>query len=82
VGCSASYADPHDSFRNGGLVVSAFWDHGTRFLHVDRRGRIHEKAVYLPYAGITAASYWVTSRIVYAVDLTHGIDILRYRGSF
>jgi hypothetical protein len=80
VGCSASYADPHRSFRDGGLVVSAFWDHGTRFLRVDRKGRIHEAAVYLPYGGITAASYWMTKRIVYAVDLTRGIDILRYTG--
>ena len=82
VGCSASYADPHSSFKNGGVVATGFWDHGTRFLRIDRKGQIREVGVFLPHAGITAASYWITRRIVYGVDLTHGIDILRYEGKF
>ena len=31
-------------------------------------------------AGSTSAAYWLTRKIVYAVDYTRGIDILRYNG--
>jgi hypothetical protein len=34
----------------------------------------------LPSAGSTSAAYWITRDIVYAVDYTRGIDILRYAG--
>lgn len=34
----------------------------------------------LPSAGSTSAAYWITRDIVYAVDYTRGIDILRYTG--
>jgi hypothetical protein len=33
---------------------------------------------FVPFAGSTSAAYWVNRRIVYAVDYTRGIDILRF----
>jgi hypothetical protein len=32
----------------------------------------------VPYAGSTSAAYWLNNDIVYAVDYTRGIDILRF----
>lgn len=39
-----------------------------------------EKGLFLPLGGETIATYWVTDEIVYAIDTTRGIDILRYGG--
>lgn len=65
--------------RRGGLIVGAFFDHGTRLLEVDRKGKISQIGGFLPYGGVTLSSFWVTKEIVYAVDQTRGIDILRYK---
>ncbi|HYP24026.1 MAG TPA: hypothetical protein VEV43_10660 [Actinomycetota bacterium] len=80
LGCSATWFHHHPSFRNGGLVAGAFFDHGTRFLWVDDAGQIEEVGHYMPYGGSTTSTYWVTDEIVYSVDITHGIDVLRFTG--
>lgn len=81
LGCSAHWFQQHPSFRNGGLVAIGFYDHGTRFVRVDKRGQIHEAGYFLPPGAETSAAYWVSDRIVYAIDYTRGIDILRYNGT-
>jgi hypothetical protein len=78
AGCTTMWFQEHPDYRNGGLVAAAFFDHGTRFLKVDARGEISEKGFFLPLGGETIATYWVTDQIVYAVDVTRGIDILRF----
>lgn len=80
VGCSPSWFQEHPSFKDGGLVVSSFFEHGTRILDVDARGRISEVGHFTPLGGVTTASYWANEEIIYSVDLTHGIDVLRYTG--
>ena len=80
VGCSPSWFQEHPSFRDGGLVVSSFFEHGTRILEVDPRGEISEVGHFTPLGGITTASYWASDEIIYSIDLTHGIDVLRYTG--
>ena len=78
TGCTAMWFQEHPRFRDGGLVASAFFEHGVRFLHVDGRGGISERGYYMPAIGSTIASYWITDEIVYAIDLAKGIDILRF----
>jgi hypothetical protein len=77
-GCTAMWFEEHPSFHDGGLVATAWFEHGTRFLDVDRRGAIREVGYFMPFGGATIAAYWVTDEIVYAVDIERGIDILRY----
>ncbi len=36
----------------------------------------------MPWAGSTSAAYWLTDEIVYSVDYSRGIDILKYNGKF
>jgi hypothetical protein len=80
LGCSAHWFEEHSSFKNGGLFVAGYYEHGTRFLTVNgKNGKITEKDFFLPYGGSTSAAYWVNDEIVYAVDYTRGIDILRYK---
>lgn len=80
-GCTVMWFQEHPDFRNGGLVAAAFFEHGTRFLDVDRRGRISQVGYFTPAGGSTIAAYWITDEIVYAIDVTRGIDILRFAGS-
>lgn len=77
-GCTNMWFDEHPDFANGGLVASGFFEHGTRFLDVDDRGRISEVGYFMPHGGETIATYWITKEIVYAVDMNRGIDILRF----
>lgn len=79
LGCSAHWFEEHPTFNDGGLFVAGYYEHGTRFLKVNGdTGKLSEVDFFLPYAGSTSAAYWVNEEIVYAVDYTRGIDILRY----
>ena len=78
LGCTAMWFQEHPSFEDGGLVASAFFDHGTRFLDVSAKGKISELGYFLPAGGQTIATYWITNEIVYAIDTTRGIDILTF----
>ncbi|HEV3471767.1 MAG TPA: hypothetical protein VG408_00985 [Actinomycetota bacterium] len=78
LGCSATWFKPHPSFHDGGLLAGAFFDHGTRFLEVSPQGKISEIGYYMPIGGSTTAALWANDEIVYAIDIVHGIDILRF----
>lgn len=84
LGCSAHWFEVHPKWKNSGLVAVAYYEHGTRFLSVDNKGKIKEVGYFLPHGGSTSAAYWPEkgdkARIVYAVDYTRGIDILRWTG--
>lgn len=80
MGCTNMWFEHHPDFKNGGLVASAFFEHGTRFLDVNGRGKISEVGHFMPAGGSTIATYWITDRIVYAIDVTRGIDVLRFNG--
>ncbi|HEX2058187.1 MAG TPA: hypothetical protein VHI71_07440 [Actinomycetota bacterium] len=84
LGCSAHWFESHPTFDNGGIVAMGYYEHGTRFFNITNKGKIREAGVFLPYAGSTSAAYWASrspkNDIVYAVDYTRGIDVLRYTG--
>ncbi|MDP9067244.1 MAG: hypothetical protein M3N53_02705 [Actinomycetota bacterium] len=80
IGCSSSFFEEHPSFKGGGLVTVAWFEHGTRFLKVEPNGKLSEVGAFLPYGGLTLSSFWVDDKIVYAIDQNRGIDILRYTG--
>ena len=80
LGCSPHWFEEHPSFSDGGIVAAGFYDHGTRFLRVDDKGKVSEEGYFLPWRGSTSAAYWVTDEIVYSVDYERGIDVLKYTG--
>ncbi len=80
LGCSAHWFQEHPNFRNGGLVALGSYEHGTRFVDIASNGKIKEIGWFVPNAGSTSASYWITDRIVYAIDYSRGLDILRFTG--
>ena len=79
-GCSSHWFQHHPTFKNGGLIAAGFYNHGTRFLDVASSGKIKETGWFLPAAGGTSAAYWLTDKIVYAVDYQRGIDVIQYNG--
>jgi hypothetical protein len=34
----------------------------------------------MPFGGSTGAIYWITDRILYAIDYNRGMDILKFTG--
>lgn len=80
LGCSAHWFEVHPTYKNGGMVAIGYYEHGTHFLNVANDGEITRKGYFLPAAGSTSAAYWINRNVVYAVDYTRGIDILRYTG--
>jgi len=81
-GCSTHWFQDHPTFKDGGLVAAGFYNHGTRFLKVSRKGKISEVGWFLPHGGGTSAAYWRTNRVVYYIDYQRGFDILKYKGKF
>jgi hypothetical protein len=78
LGCSSHWFQEHPAYRNGGLVAMGSYEHGTRFVRVSPKGKISLDGWFVPAAGSTSAAYWLNDEIVYAVDYTRGIDVLRY----
>ena len=73
--------DVNPTYRNGGLVTVAWYEHGTRLLNVTSQGKIEEAGYFIPAGGSTSAAYWVTKDIVYTADYNRGIDIIRVTGT-
>lgn len=70
--------DTHPDYRNGGIVSMAWYEHGTRFFNITKKGKIEEAGYFVPLGGSTSAAYWVNEEIIYTADYNRGIDILRY----
>jgi hypothetical protein len=80
LGCSPHWFNEHPTWNDGGLVALGAYEHGTRFLTVNGKGKIKEVGWFCPLGGSTSAAYWITPKIVYNVDYSRGIDILQYNG--
>ncbi len=80
LGCSAHWFQEHPDYKSGGLVAMGSYEHGTRFMDISSAGKIKEIGYFVPWAGSTSAAYWLDKKIVYAVDYSRGIDILRFTG--
>ncbi len=80
LGCSTHWFEAHPSFKDGGLVALGSYEHGTRFLLTSPKGELKEEGWFVPFGGSTSAAYWITPKIVYAIDYTRGFDILEYNG--
>ncbi len=80
LGCSTHWFNAHPTFKDGGLVALGSYEHGTRFLLTSPKGELKEEGWFVPFGGSTSAAYWITPKIVYAIDYSRGLDILEYNG--
>jgi hypothetical protein len=79
LGCSPHWFQVRPSWHDGGVVALGAYDHGTRFLRVDRSGKISEIGHLLLPGTNASAAYWITCDIVYSVDYTRGLDVMRFK---
>jgi hypothetical protein len=71
---------PRPGWEDGGQLAVSWYEHGTRFLEVDEEGSIEEIGFFTPVGTQASAAYWVTDQIVYVLDYTRGLDVLRFTG--
>jgi hypothetical protein len=75
--CSAHYFDLR---RN--LVAQAWYEQGVRFLDVHDPSDIRQVGFFVPPTSSTWAAYFAptdpSGQIVYSLDASHGIDVLRF----
>jgi hypothetical protein len=74
--CSSHYFSERD-----GVVATAWYEQGIRFLDVRNPRDIKQKAFYMPEGATMWAAYWAPNAddIVYSIDNTRGlVDVLRY----
>lgn len=74
------WADIHPSYKDGGLLAMAWYEHGVRMLDIKPDGQIEERGWFVPIGGSTSGVYWITDRIMYTTDYQRSMDILRYTG--
>jgi hypothetical protein len=79
LGCSPHWFNVRPSWNDGGVVAMASYDNGTHFLRVAGDGTVSEVGYFLPPGTNASAAYWITCDIVYVVDYTRGIDVLRFK---
>ena len=72
--------DTHPYYKNGGLVVIGWYEHGTHFLKIGKDGGISEVGWFLGGGGQSSAAYWIDERTVYVADYIRGLDVLRVTG--
>src|SRR4051795_10723252 len=61
------------------LTANAWYEHGTRFLAVNKRtGAIKQVGFFQPVRGSASSAYWIPGTdYVYVVDYQRGVDILK-----
>jgi hypothetical protein len=74
----AHWFSEHPKFHNGGVVAMGWYQHGVRFLDVHPSGKVTEKGWFIGHGAETSAAYWPTDDIVYVLDYSRGLDILRF----
>jgi len=68
---------PRPGWKDGGQLAVGWYEHGTRLLTVAPTGKIKEFGYYTPVSTASSAAYWVTKDIVYILDYTRGLDIVK-----
>jgi hypothetical protein len=80
LGCSSHWLEASPAFRDGGIFAQAHYEHGVRFFSVSGTGDLTEVGFFTPVGGSVSAVLWITDRILYTIDYTRGIDVLRWTG--
>jgi len=64
-------------FRDGGRMVAAYYDWGTRFVDIAEDGTMQEIGWFLPADGYAGSAQWITEDVVYVMDYRRGLEVLR-----
>jgi hypothetical protein len=84
LGCSGHWftvrEDQPGRYKGKYVVAAGWYEHGTRFLTVDRQtGAIQQVGYFQPIRGSASSAYWIDrTNYVYVIDYQRGIDILKF----
>jgi len=84
LGCSGHWFTVRENglgrYRGSYLTANAWYEHGTRFLAVNKRtGTIKQVGFFQPVRGSASSAYWIAGTdYVYVVDYQRGVDILKF----
>jgi hypothetical protein len=84
LGCSGHWftvrEDRLGRYAGNYLTANAWYEHGTRFLAVNKRtGAIKQVGFFQPVRGSASSAYWIPGTdYVYVVDYQRGVDILKF----
>jgi hypothetical protein len=79
LGCSPHWFQVRPSWHDGGIVAMASYDHGLKLLRVDGKGQISEAGHFRAPGSNAAGAYWITCDVVYIVDYTRGLDVVKFK---
>lgn len=65
-------------YKDGGDVAIGWYENGTRFVNVSKKGKITQTGYFTPAGTSASAAYWVTKDLLYVLDYQRGLDILRF----
>jgi hypothetical protein len=69
---------PRPGWEDGGQLAVGWYEHGTRFLEVAEDGQIEEIGFFSPVGTTSSAAYWASEDVLYVLDYTRGLDVLRF----
>jgi hypothetical protein len=69
---------PRPGWHDGGQLAVGWYEHGTRFLEVATDGTIEEIGFFSPVGTTSSAAYWASDDVLYVLDYTRGLDVLRF----
>lgn len=69
---------PRPGWQDGGQLAVGWYEHGTRFLEVAEDGSIEEIGFFAPVGTTSSAAYWASDDVLYVLDYTRGLDVLRF----
>lgn len=74
LGCSGHYFD-----ERGGILAAAWFEHGVRFISVDKtNGKLAEVGWWQPVVTSAGAAYWIDDNYVMVTDYIRGVDIIKF----
>lgn len=73
----AHWMELHPDFRSSGLMAVSYYDRGTRFVDVDKAGRMTEVGWIVPAEGYSGSAQWISDDVVYVMDYRRGLEVVR-----
>ena len=64
-------------FANGGRMAVSYYDRGTRFVDVDKNGKMKEFGWIVAAEGYSGSPQWISKDVVYVMDYRRGLEVVR-----
>jgi hypothetical protein len=73
----AHWMELHPDFRDSGRMAISYYDRGTRFVDVDKAGRMSEIGWIVAAESYSGSPQWISKDVVYVMDYRRGLEVVR-----